>query len=168
MLTYLRDDKRGLPWANMWDLPGGGRDGEESPEACVLREVELGLRLSPERLEWRRVWPSMMDAARLSVFYVGRIEVAEIAAIRFGDAGQSWQMCRWRRFWRIRWLCRNCSGGLGWRWGSWGGCDAVASGAEPVAGLVFKAGALEGDHVGRGLLVADEGLEGIADAGCDA
>ena len=57
-----------------------------------MREVEFGLRLSPERLEWRRVWPSMMDAARLSVFYVGRIEVAEIAAIRFGDEGQSWQM----------------------------------------------------------------------------
>ena len=28
LLTYLRDDKPGLNWAGMWDLPGGGREGE--------------------------------------------------------------------------------------------------------------------------------------------
>lgn len=94
LLTYLRDDKPGLPWANMWDLPGGGREGAESPGDCVLRELdeEFGLRLAPERLELRRVWPSMVDAARPSVFYAGRITEAEIAAIRFGDEGQHWQM----------------------------------------------------------------------------
>ena len=31
LLTYLRDDKPGLPWANWWDLPGGGREGGEAP-----------------------------------------------------------------------------------------------------------------------------------------
>ncbi len=94
LLTYLRDDRAGLPWAGMWDLPGGGRDGGETPEACVLREVEeeFGLLLPPARLEWRRVWPSMTDAARTSVFFAGRITEAEIAAIRFGDEGQFWQM----------------------------------------------------------------------------
>ena len=94
LLTYLRDDKLELPWAGQWDLPGGGREGVETPEACVLRELEeeFGLRLGPERLEWRRVWPSMMDAARLSVFFAGRILVAEVAAIRFGDEGQYWRM----------------------------------------------------------------------------
>jgi hypothetical protein len=34
LLTYLRDDKPGLPWAAKWDLPGGGREGSETPEAC--------------------------------------------------------------------------------------------------------------------------------------
>ena len=94
LLTYLRDEKPGLPWAGQWDLPGGGREGGETAEACVLRELEeeFGLRLGPERLEWRRVWPSMMDAARLSVFFAGRILVAEVAAIRFGDEGQYWRM----------------------------------------------------------------------------
>ena len=94
LLTYLRDDRPGLPWAGMWDLPGGGREGGESAEDCVLREVaeEFGLRLRPERLEGRWVWPSMMDAARLSVFYAGRITATEIAAIRFGDEGQCWRM----------------------------------------------------------------------------
>ena len=61
----------------------------ETPDACVLREVgqEFGLRLTPDRLAWRRAWLSMMDAARPSFFYAGRISAAEIASIRFGDEG---------------------------------------------------------------------------------
>lgn len=94
LLTYLRDDRLDLPWPAMWDLPGGGREGDETPEACLLRELheEFGLMLTPDRLIWRRVWPSMMDATRASVFFAGRISPAEIAAIRFGDEGQYWQM----------------------------------------------------------------------------
>lgn len=94
VLVYLRDDKPGLPWAAMWDVPGGGREGDETPEECLLREVfeEFGLRFALERLIWRRVFPSMMDAARLSVFFGGWITADEIAAIRFGDEGQGWQM----------------------------------------------------------------------------
>ena len=94
LLTYLRDDKPRLPWPAMWDLPGGGREGDETPEACLLRELheEFGLMLPPERLIWRKTWPSMIDAARPSVFFAGRITTAEIAAIRFGDEGQYWQM----------------------------------------------------------------------------
>lgn len=94
ILTYLRDDHDGLPWRNCWDLPGGGREGAETPEACLLREVheEFGLHLRPERLIWRRVWPSMLDPARPSVFFAGRIMPDEVAAIRFGDEGQCWQM----------------------------------------------------------------------------
>ena len=94
ILTYLRDDKPGLNWANMWDLPGGGREGEESPETCVLRELheEFGLTLPPARLLWRREYPSMIDPSRRSHFFAGHITALEIAAIRFGDEGQHWQM----------------------------------------------------------------------------
>ncbi len=94
LLTYLRDDKPGLPWAAMWDLPGGGREGDESPEDCVLRELEeeFGLRFGPHRLEWRQILPSMMDTSRASAFYAGRITADEIATIRFGDEGQFWRM----------------------------------------------------------------------------
>lgn len=100
VLTYLRDDHDGLPWRNTWDLPGGGREGRETPEACLLREVEeeFGLILPPDRLIWRRVWPSILDPSRPSVFFAGRITEAEIATIRFGDEGQCWQMMAVARF----------------------------------------------------------------------
>ena len=94
LLTCLRDNHPGLPWANHWDLPGGGREGAERPEDCLLRELgeEFGLRLPPSRLVWRRVFPSMLDGARLSVFFGGWVTVEEVAAITFGDEGQGWDL----------------------------------------------------------------------------
>ena len=94
VLAYLRDDFDHLPWPNHWDLPGGGREGDERPETCVLRELqeEFGLVLPEERLLWRREFPSVMHPGLTGWFYAGRISAAEIAAIRFGDEGQFWQM----------------------------------------------------------------------------
>ena len=94
VLTYLRDEKPGLPWPALWDLPGGGREAGESPEACLLRELreEFGLSLPPDRLLWHRSFPAMTDASRSSYFFAGRISADDIAAIRFGDEGQYWQM----------------------------------------------------------------------------
>jgi 8-oxo-dGTP diphosphatase len=96
LLCYLRDDKASIPWPAMWDLPGGGREGDETAEACLLRELqeEFGLALSAERLIWRQSFASMLDAARSSWFFAGHLTAAEIAAIRFGDEGQHWQMMR--------------------------------------------------------------------------
>lgn len=94
ILTYLRDDKPGLPFAAMWDLPGGSREGDESPETCLLREVEeeFGLRLTPAHLHWRRVFPSMLWPDRPALFYAGVLTPNEVAAIVFGDEGQCWEM----------------------------------------------------------------------------
>ena len=57
LLTILRDDKENIPWPNMWELPGGGREGDESPFECAAREVfeELGIRLTKDCLVWRKV-----------------------------------------------------------------------------------------------------------------
>jgi len=94
VLVCLRDNFADIPWPDHWDLPGGGREGDEGPEDCLLREVheEFGLALPADRLIYFRVLPAMMDPTRSSVFFAGRITEDEIAAIRFGTEGQCWQM----------------------------------------------------------------------------
>lgn len=45
LLLFLRDDKPGLPYANMWDLPGGHVEDGETPNECIVREMkeEIGV-----------------------------------------------------------------------------------------------------------------------------
>ncbi|MBB3103367.1 NUDIX hydrolase [Azomonas macrocytogenes] len=94
LLVYRRDCKPDLEYANCWDLPGGGRENEETPIECALRELheEFGLHLAAERLEWARLYPPRSAGRLPSWFFAGQIEPAEIRQIRFGDEGQYWQM----------------------------------------------------------------------------
>ncbi len=94
VLAILRDDLPGLPYAGHWDLPGGGREGVESAEACVVREVfeELGLRIGVERLVWRSVHVSVVMPGTVGLFFVAEITALEISSVVFGDEGQGWQM----------------------------------------------------------------------------
>ena len=93
MLTSLRDDHPGLPFPAHWDLPGGGREGTETPLACALREMheEFGLHLPPDSLTGRS-FPSHAAPPMMSWLFTGPLTAAQIAAIRFGDEGQDWRM----------------------------------------------------------------------------
>lgn len=94
LLTLQRDDLPGLPWPGMWDLPGGGREGDESAENCLVRELyeEFSLTLPPERLVFRGTWPSAKGGPLPGVFFAGQITETEVQSIRFGDEGQGWAL----------------------------------------------------------------------------
>ena len=40
VLLFLRDDKKDIPYPNCWDLLGGKVEHNESPDACIIRELE--------------------------------------------------------------------------------------------------------------------------------
>ena len=94
LLTILRDDKASIPYPNMWELPGGGREGEETPFECVQREVfeELSLKLEETDIVWAKDYQGMLDPDKTSIFMVGTITQEEFAGIVFGDEGQAYQM----------------------------------------------------------------------------
>ncbi len=93
VVAYLRDDKDGIPFPGLWDLPGGGREGEEDPVACVLREVEeeFGLRIAADKV--RRLTRYTRQGPGLdSYFCMAEISAGDIERIVFGDEGQMWSM----------------------------------------------------------------------------
>ena len=94
VLTILRDDKPGIPLPNMWELPGGDREGDESPFECAAREVyeELGIHLTEDCLLWSKVYHSMLFEGRQSVFMVGQLSQEQFDSIIFGDEGQAYKL----------------------------------------------------------------------------
>ena len=100
LLAILRDDIPTIPYPNMWELSGGGREGQETPFECVAREVfeELGIHLTEDCLIWAKVYPSMLYEGRHSVFMVGQLSQEQFDNIIFGDEGQGYQLMNVEEF----------------------------------------------------------------------
>ena len=100
ILTILRDDKSNIPYPNTWELPGGGREGDESPFECAAREVyeELGIHLTEDCLLWSKVYPSMLYEGRESIFMVGQLRQEQFDSITFGDEGQAYKLMNIEEF----------------------------------------------------------------------
>ena len=91
IITILRDDIPTIPWPGHWDLPGGAREGAETPEETVLRELkeELNLALPASRLvhkergtrKGRDVW-----------FFAAEWPGFDQALVTFGGEGQTWRL----------------------------------------------------------------------------
>lgn len=94
ILVILRDNKPAIPWPNMWELTGGGREDLETPLECLRREVweELGLILEEKSIIWSRIYPSMLDKDRSAVFVVVQISQEQYQEIDFGDEGQEFKL----------------------------------------------------------------------------
>ncbi len=93
LLVYLRDDFAHIPFPNMWDFPGGVREGDETAEQCVLRELEeeFGIRLEESRLIYKIKGRNYNNTGD-SYFFVAEGTQEEIDAIVFSNEGQYWQL----------------------------------------------------------------------------
>jgi len=93
LLVYKRDDDASIPFPGRWDFPGGGKEGNETPEHCVLRELaeEFAVELPADRLLYRRDYV-VPNRSAVSCFFVAKASDAEIATIEFGPEGQYWKM----------------------------------------------------------------------------
>ncbi|MBW2941766.1 NUDIX domain-containing protein [Zhongshania aquimaris] len=92
ILVYMRDMKEGIPFPGMFDLPGGGREFDESPEQCVVRELheEFGIKFSIERLRYKQRY-DLSKPGDYGYFFVGELSLAEAENISFGDEGKYWR-----------------------------------------------------------------------------
>lgn len=94
LVVSLRDNKPGLKCSGMWDLPGGSREGMETPIECIQRELyeEFGIRLSPDSLVWTEEHPSIPDQPSRAYFFVARIDKETLDSVSFGNEGQGWRL----------------------------------------------------------------------------
>ncbi len=93
LLVYARDDTPDVPFPDMLDLPGGGREAEETPARCATRELfqTFGVRLDVDRLHYHRAY-RLGDGVTISHFFAAYLTEMEVAAVRFGDGGQDWAL----------------------------------------------------------------------------
>ena len=93
LLMHLRDNKPGLFNANMWDFPGGGREGQETPQECAMREVqeEFGITLTKESFVWEKVYPAQKDPNQKALFMVANITKEDVEKINLTE-GQQWTL----------------------------------------------------------------------------
>ncbi|MGH1464558.1 MAG: NUDIX domain-containing protein [Cognatishimia sp.] len=88
IVTLLRDDITTIPMPNHWDLPGGGREGGESPWECAARETleEVNLTVLAQDLIWARAYP---DKDTVNWFFVAQIPEHRAIDLALGDEGQA-------------------------------------------------------------------------------
>ena len=100
LVTYLRDNKPQIPFPGRWDLPGGGREMDESPAQCAMREVEeeFGLRIPVERVTWIRRYEGNVKGGLCTYFLAAPLFSDEIGQIIFGDEGERWRMMSFDEF----------------------------------------------------------------------
>jgi 8-oxo-dGTP diphosphatase len=94
LLTLLRDSRNDIVFPGYWDMPGGAREGAETPEDCILRETreEFGLALAREALEWRALFDSPTTPGLQAWWFAARLPAAAERSIVFGDEGQRWAL----------------------------------------------------------------------------
>lgn len=93
LLVYQRDENNTIPFPGRLDFPGGGREGMESAQQCVLRELkeEFSICLPPSRLIYQKKVPNQKNDS-FTYFFVALGTQQEIDAIEFGNEGVYWEL----------------------------------------------------------------------------
>ncbi len=96
LAVILREDIAGLPFAGHWDFPGGGREGDETPFACMARECfeELGLHVAARHVVWSRSFVRDAPAQGIAWFFVAHLPATAARDVVFGDEGERWTLMR--------------------------------------------------------------------------
>ncbi len=91
LAVILRDTRPDIPWPGRWDLPGGGREGDESPAHCALRETreELGLVVAATDLRWGQRFTGRSGPVW---FFAAHLDASRVRDVVFGDEGQRWTL----------------------------------------------------------------------------
>ncbi len=91
ILTYRRDNKTNNFPLHI-DLPGGGRDGDESPFDTFRREVkeEFGINIEREDIQFSCAIPSVTEPGKKSYFVVAKPLSVNATDVVFGDEGIEW------------------------------------------------------------------------------
>lgn len=91
LLILRRDHTPGIPWPGCLDFPGGGREGDESPEACAIREAweETGLTLSEDDLILAHIRD---EGGRVGWYFAAQLPADRARDVRFGGEGAGWQI----------------------------------------------------------------------------
>ncbi|MEL6839739.1 MAG: NUDIX hydrolase [Pseudomonadota bacterium] len=94
LVSILRDDSPYIHYPNLWDFPGGGREGDETTFQTVARELheELGLVMPREAVLWENRFRSLTAPEKWVAFFVAQMAPETEDDIVFGDEGQRWAL----------------------------------------------------------------------------
>tara|TARA_R110000824_G_scaffold249474_1_gene438422 strand:+ start:246 stop:680 length:435 start_codon:yes stop_codon:yes gene_type:complete len=94
LLVYRRDNRPDIPFPDMLDLPGGGREQGESGAQCVARETfeEFGIRIAVDDLDHVQTYPNWRGSGAQALFFVCHLSSTVLDEIVFGEEGQGWQV----------------------------------------------------------------------------
>jgi 8-oxo-dGTP diphosphatase len=93
ILVYRRDNKTNN-WPLNIDLPGGGREGDESPFDTFKREVkeEFGIDIEKNEVEFSCTVQSVIEPDKKSYFIVVKTLRFKSEDIVFGNEGIEWML----------------------------------------------------------------------------
>lgn len=100
IITILRDNISDIPYPNMWDLPGGGRENEETPYETMRREVkeELDINVPKSNVKYIKFYKSLTSLDDKAVFMVCDIDDDLIKNINFKNEGQKYKIVSFKDF----------------------------------------------------------------------